>query len=155
MRYMMLVYSTEPAEGIAPEELARIRSGHMRVMSDAAEKGILIGAEPLAPTSTATTVRIQNGKPLITDGPFAETKSSSPAITYSECHNLDEAIDWAARIPTSCNGGPRLHRNRPLRAVPRPADSERNPSRVRVKWMTSISLLKPSSAANRVESSQV
>ncbi len=130
MRYMMLVYSTEPAEGIAPEEAARIRSGHMRVMSDAAEKGILIGAEPLAPTSTATTVRIQNGKPLVTDGPFAETKEHLAGYYILECENLDEAIDWAARIPTECHGAPGCIEIRPLRAVPRPADSERNPSRV-------------------------
>lgn len=74
MRYMLLVYSTEGPDGLSGEDADRIMSGHRRVMEEATRKGVLEGAEPLAPTSTATTVRVQNGQMLVTDGPFAETK---------------------------------------------------------------------------------
>ncbi len=104
MRYMMLVYSTQGADGLSPEEGERIRSGHRMVQEEARRKGILIGAEPLAPITTATTVRVQNGKTLVSDGPFAETKEHLAGYYILECENLDEAIDWAAKIPTACQG---------------------------------------------------
>ena len=77
-------------------------------------KGVLRGAEPLAPTSTATTVRIQNGKALVTDGPFAETKEQLAGYYVIDCENLDEAIEWAAKIPTSCKGDEGCIEVRPL-----------------------------------------
>jgi hypothetical protein len=73
-------------------------------MAESTRKGVLIGAEPLAPTSTATTVRTENGKTLVIDGPFAETKEQLAGYYIMECKDLDEAIDWAARIPTECQG---------------------------------------------------
>ena len=101
MRYMMLVYSTEDPDGMPQEEAERIRAGHAQLIGEATQKGILIGAEPLAPTSTATTVRHENGKVLVTDGPFAETKEHLAGYYIIDCENLDEAIEWAARIPTA------------------------------------------------------
>lgn len=115
MRYMMLVYSTEGPDGLPPEEDARIRNGHRTVMQAAASKGILIGAEPLSPTSTATTVRMQDGKPLVLDGPFAETKEQLAGYYILDCENLDEAIEWASRIPTECQGRQGSIEIRPLR----------------------------------------
>ncbi len=117
MRYMMLVYSTEPPGGLKPEEAEQIRMGHRRVMDEAARKGVLMGAEPLAPTSTATTVRMQNGTALVTDGPFAETKEHLAGYYILECENLDEAIDWAAKIPTACQGGEGCIEIRPMRLM--------------------------------------
>jgi hypothetical protein len=115
MRYMMLVYSTEGPDGMPPEEAERIRAGHAKVMGDATRKGVLIGAEPLAPTSTATTVRHENGRVLVTDGPFAETKEHLAGYYIIECENLDEAIEWAAKIPTACYGGGGCIEIRPMR----------------------------------------
>jgi hypothetical protein len=115
MRYMLLVYSTEGPDGLTPEEDARIRSGHRSVMEEATRKGVLIGAEPLAPTSTATTVRMQDGKALVLDGPFTETKEHLAGYYIMECANLDEAIDWAAKIPTGCQGNPGCIEIRPMR----------------------------------------
>lgn len=123
MRYMMLVYSTEPPDGLQPEEAERIASGHRHVMFEATTKGVLVGAEPLASTSTATTVRMQNGKALVTDGPFAETKEHLAGFYIMECQNLDEAIEWAAKIPTACHGGQGCIEIRPLRAMPRRAST--------------------------------
>jgi hypothetical protein len=117
MRYMLLVYSSEPPDGLSAEDALGIRAGHMRVIEAASAKGVLIGAEPLAPTGTATTVRMQNGKAMVTDGPFAETKECLAGYYILECENLDEAIDWAAKIPTACQGGPGCIEIRPFRTL--------------------------------------
>ena len=105
MRYMMLIYSKERPEGPNPEERAQIMAGHAAVMREAREKGAFQGAEPLTPSSTATTVRVQGDKVLLTDGPFAETKEQLAGYYILDCANLDEAIEWAAKIPTGCKGG--------------------------------------------------
>lgn len=115
MRYMMLVYSTEGPDGLTGEEAERIRAGHAKVMEEATRKGVLIGAEPLAPTSTATTVRVHNGRALVTDGPFAETKEHLAGYYIIDCENLDEAIEWAAKIPTACQGNEGCIEIRPMR----------------------------------------
>jgi hypothetical protein len=105
MRYMLLIYTQEEAVGqMSAEEHARIQAGHRAVMTETASRGILQGAEPLMPTSTATTVRHRGGKPVVTDGPFAETKEQLAGYYILDCENLDEAIDWASRIPTECGG---------------------------------------------------
>ena len=104
MRYMMLIYSKEAPEGPTPEDSKQIRSGHAAVMQETGRRGILLGAEPLAPTTLATTVRVQNGQAVVTDGPFAETKEQLAGYYILDCENLDEAIDWAAKIPTGCKG---------------------------------------------------
>ena len=126
MRYMMLVYSTEGPDGLPQEEAERIRNGHQKVMSEATRKGVLIGAEPLAPTSTATTVRLENGKVLVTDGPFAETKEHLAGYYIIDCENLDEAIEWAAQIPTACQGSQGCIEIRPMRWQRSRSGSEAN-----------------------------
>lgn len=123
MRYMMLIYSREQAGGPG-EESERIYTGHLALMQEAASKGILIAAEPLAPTSTATTVRVDGGKAMITDGPFAETKEQLAGYYILDCPNLDEAIEWAARIPTACKGGEGCVEIRPLPGIPKHPDLE-------------------------------
>jgi hypothetical protein len=115
MRYMMLVYSAEDPDARSAEEANRIRAGHQKTMAEAGRQGILIGAEPLAPTSTATTVRMRDGQAWVTDGPFAETKEQLAGYYILECQNLDEAIEWAAKIPTSCQGETGCIEIRPLR----------------------------------------
>ena len=83
MRYMMLIYSKEAPDGPSPEEAQQIRAAHGEVIEEATRKGVLRGAQPLAPTTTATTVRMQNGKALMRMDPSQRPKSSSPAITSS------------------------------------------------------------------------
>jgi len=99
MRYMMLIYSKGQ-----PDITDRNYAGHRALIQEAQRKGVFVAAEPLAPTSTATTVRVENGKPLLTDGPFAETKEQLAGYYILDCENLDEAIEWAAKIPTACSG---------------------------------------------------
>ena len=118
MRYMMLVYSREAPGGLSPEDDARIRAGHGRVMEEANRKGVLVRAEPLAPTTTATTVRMKDGKPMVLDGPFAETKEQIAGYYIIDCENLDEAIEWAAKIPTECQGQQGCIEIRPMRMQP-------------------------------------
>jgi hypothetical protein len=123
MRYMLLIYTRE--DGLArrsTEEMQRVMNGHFAVMNDARAKGALEKAEPLANTSTATTVRIQNGTPMITDGPFAETKEQLAGYYILNCKDLDEAIAWAARIPTACGGLQGCVEVRPIQAIPSTVD---------------------------------
>jgi len=114
MRYMMLIYSKEIEGEMPAEDADRIRAAHGTAIEDASRRGILVSAEPLSPTTTATTVRMQDGKALITDGPFAETKEQLAGFYILDCENLDEAIEWASRIPTGCKGGEGCIEIRPM-----------------------------------------
>src|SRR5262249_48172396 len=117
MHYMMLIYSKEQPNGPSPEEAEQIRAGHYKAMQEATAKGVLVRAEPLAPTTTATTVRMHNGKTMVTDGPFAETKEQLAGYYIIDCANLDEALEWAAKIPTGCLGHEGGIEIRPIRKI--------------------------------------
>ena len=119
MRYMFLIYSKETDDPLSPEDFARISSGHRAVMAEAGQRGILLGCEKLKPTRSATTVRTRGGLPMTMDGPFAETKEQLAGYYILECKDLDEAIDWAKRIPTTCQGGEGSVEIRPLEDVQR------------------------------------
>jgi len=119
MRYMFLMYSQETPEGPSPEEVMRSKTGNWAVMQEAREKGVLLAVEGLKPTPTATTVRIDNGKPITIDGPFAETKEQLAGFYILECKDLNEAIEWAGRIPTGCKGRPGCVEIRPVADLPK------------------------------------
>lgn len=105
MRYMLLIYTKEDEMAqISDQQRQEIMDGHFKVMEETRAKGILEAAEPLSRTNTATTVRVQNGKPLIIDGPFAETREQLAGYYILDCKDLDEAISYASRIPTCCGG---------------------------------------------------
>ncbi|HLW54531.1 MAG TPA: YciI family protein [Candidatus Angelobacter sp.] len=124
MRYMLLIYTKEDEVAWASQqEMATIANGHMSVMAEARSKGVLQGAEPLAPTTTATTVRLQNGKTMIVDGPFAETKEQLAGYYILECQDLDAAIAWATKIPTACGGLQGCVEIRPMRFMNQGAGS--------------------------------
>ena len=117
MRYMMLIYKNETAEPPSPEESQHRMEAVWAVIDEATRRGVLQGCEPLAPTSTATTVRTQNDKTLITDGPFAETKEQLAGYYIIDCKDLDEALELAAKIPT-CGGENGCIEIRPLPGLP-------------------------------------
>jgi hypothetical protein len=120
MRYMLLIYTKEDAAAnMSQEEKDRIMAGHWAVMEDATKRGVFKGAEPLKSTAMATTVRVQGGKVLTTDGPFAETKEQLGGYYILDCKDLDEAIAWAARIPTACGGAVGCVEIRPIQEIPR------------------------------------
>ena len=117
MRYMMLVYTQENNDA-TPEEMAQVFNGHVAVQQETKRRGIFRAAEPLQTTASATTVRLQGGKVLVTDGPFAETKEQLAGYYILECGDLDEALEWAAKIPSACGGGTGCIEVRPIRPVP-------------------------------------
>jgi hypothetical protein len=120
MRYMLLIYSSERVDTqMDPAEAQAVMMGHKAVMEGTMQAGILRGGEPLHPTSTATTVRQQNGKPITIDGPFAETKEQLGGYYILDCKDLDEAILWAGKIPTACKGGSGCVEIRPIMDIPK------------------------------------
>lgn len=120
MRYMMLIYSQEN-ESVTPEELRQVAAAHSAVMAETSRRGVFRAADPLSPAGAATTVRVQDGKVLVTDGPFAETKEQLAGYYILECQDLDEALEWAAQIPTGCRGAVGYIEVRPIREIPKPA----------------------------------
>ena len=119
MRYMLLIYTKEDVIArSSAEEMQQIRDGHIASMREAHEKGVLQQAEPLPATSTAKTLRLQNGSPIITDGPFAETKEQLAGYYILDCKDEAEALAWAAKIPTGCGGMQGCVEVRPLQAFP-------------------------------------
>ncbi|HYX54488.1 MAG TPA: YciI family protein [Candidatus Limnocylindrales bacterium] len=119
MRYMLLIYTREDAMAQrSPEETQKTMEAHWELMDDTRRKGILEGVEPLARTGMATTVRVQNGKPIVTDGPFAETREQLAGYYILNCKDLDETIAYARRIPTCCGGAEGCIEIRPLPGLP-------------------------------------
>ncbi len=101
MQYMLLIYSNEADEpNPGTPEFDEHIAGYMALSEEVRDKGIVISAEPLEKIATATTVRVRNGKADVTDGPFAETKETLGGYYLLECENLDEAISYAAKIPS-------------------------------------------------------
>lgn len=130
MRYMFLIYTKEDTmAAMSPQEAERITAAHWAVMEETTKRGVFRGAEPLQPTSTATTLRMQDGKLITTDGPFAETKEQLAGYYILDCKDLDEAMGWAAKIPTACGGGEGCIEIRPLRELtPRLERNQRAPN---------------------------
>jgi hypothetical protein len=116
---MFLIYSQERSEPLAPQEAQTLMDTHWNLMQDAKQKGVLLGVDALKPTSTATTVRVTNGQALTTDGPFAETKEQLAGYYMLECTDLDDAIEWAKRIPTGCKGAAGCIEIRPIHDLSR------------------------------------
>ena len=119
MKYMFLVYTKEEQRGqMSEQEVRALKAGHMAVIETASRAGKLSGCSPLKPTALATTVRVENGKTMVVDGPFAETKEQLGGYYIIDCENLDEAIAWASKIPTNCGGATGCIEGRPLHEVP-------------------------------------
>jgi hypothetical protein len=102
MKYMLLVYSDEQAWSDAEREHCYGESAQLSHQLKA--NGQYLAASPLQPIATATSVRIREGKRLVTDGPFAETREQLGGYFLIEAKNLDEAISIAGRIPAARKG---------------------------------------------------
>jgi len=123
MRYMMLVYTKETEmEKASREDKAQVFNGHLAVQQETMRRGVFRAADPLKFTASATTVRVQDGKVLVTDGPFAETKEQLAGYYILDCADLDEALEWAAKIPTGCGGGAGCIEVRPIHEFPKGSD---------------------------------
>jgi hypothetical protein len=102
MKYMLLIYMGEDAMTKSEREQCYVDS--TQLCHDLSSKGQFVGANPLHPVATATSVRIREGKRLVTDGPFAETREQLGGYFLIEAKDLDEAIGVAARIPGARKG---------------------------------------------------
>lgn len=97
MKYMLLIYSDETAWSESEREHCYAES--IQLTQELQAKGQYLGASPLHPVSTATSVRVRDGKRMITDGPFAETREQLGGYFLIDAKDLDEAIAIAGRIP--------------------------------------------------------
>src|SRR5262245_12865341 len=102
MKYMLLVYTNEGAWTEGEREKCYAES--TQLTHELHAKGQYLGASPLHPVATATSVRVRDGKRLVTDGPFAETHEQLGGFYLVEARDLDEAIGIAARIPGARKG---------------------------------------------------
>ena len=100
MKYALLLYAAPDAEHHdehpADERVFSDWVAYTQAMKDA---GVVLGAEQLRPVDTATTVRWQGGEPLLTDGPFIETKEHLLGFYLVDVADLEAALSWAARMP--------------------------------------------------------
>lgn len=116
MQYILLIYNNEAEAAARPEQEANKIFGEYMEFSEALQKsGHMLAGEPLEATSTATTVRVKNGKILRTDGPFAETREQLGGFYLIQATDLDEAVAIAARVPDARYGSVEV---RPIMQIP-------------------------------------
>ena len=100
MKYMLLMYADESKGLETPEDQQAVsQTVWFALMKEMKAAGVLLSNNGLSPVANATTVRIREGKTLITDGPFAETHEQLGGFFLLECKDLDEALHWAGKIP--------------------------------------------------------
>jgi hypothetical protein len=105
VKYMALIYGDRSRWERFSEEEREAAYDEYRAFGDEATKaGVAVGGAELASTRDATTVRIRDGETLVTDGPYAEVKEALGGYYLLECGSLDEALDWAAKIPGAEHG---------------------------------------------------
>ena len=102
MQYLLLLY--EMVQDLNESEIREIIQGHKELTRSITKSGKYRGSNALEPASTATTVRIRDGKTLTIDGPFAETREQLGGYYLVEADHLDDAISIAARIPSAKHG---------------------------------------------------
>jgi hypothetical protein len=105
MQFALLIYETPAAFATRNTDENNAYHGAWRVYYNAlVEAGIYVGGEPLQLPETGTTVRLQEGKRRVQDGPYADTKEQLGGFIILELASLDAALDWAARCPTASSG---------------------------------------------------
>jgi hypothetical protein len=105
MQYMCLIYDDENAFlKFSDAERQAVYGMYRKFGEDIKQAGQFVAGSELAPTHTATVVRVRNGKTQTTDGPFAETREQLGGYYIIEAKNLDEAVAVASRIPSAHSG---------------------------------------------------
>ena len=105
MKYMLLIYHDEPRwNALTEPERQQIYLEFRKLRGDLEARGQFVTGSQLQPITTATSVRVRDGKELITDGPFAETHEQLGGYFLIEAKDLDEATSIAARIPSARTG---------------------------------------------------
>jgi hypothetical protein len=102
MRFLCLAYEEEAKfHAMSADEWADLRQETLGYVERLRESGVLVDAQPLQSATTAHTVRVRDGRPSVTDGPFAETKEQIGGFFLIEAASLDEAVAVAARWPSA------------------------------------------------------
>ena len=100
MKYILLVHHNEEVLGsLSKTDLQQMREESVRLANDINVTGNYLDAAPLQPVSTAVSLRVREGKRLVTDGPFAETREQLGGYFFIDAGDLDQALDIASRIP--------------------------------------------------------
>ena len=111
MRYMCLIYEDEAAfQGLQASDRNAIYDEYRKLGEALTKEGHFVSGSELAPTTTATTVRVRNGKAETTDGPFAETREQLGGFYIIEAKDMKDAIAVAARIPSARTGSIELRK---------------------------------------------
>jgi hypothetical protein len=101
MQFLALIYNTEGEDDVDFDTLI---GQYHAFGEEATAAGVMAGGNALQPVSTATSVCVREGNSVVTDGPFAETKEQLGGYYLLECKDLDEALKWAAKIPSARYG---------------------------------------------------
>jgi hypothetical protein len=118
MQYLLLIYGAESAwNALSAADAAKMSGEFGKFTQGIISSGNYVGGNRLHDTDKATTVRVKDGKKVVTDGPFAETKEQLGGYYLIEAKNIDEATDIAARIPSASFGSIEV---RPIFEMPRP-----------------------------------
>ena len=121
---MFLLYANKPLPEPGTGEARQLLAAWNSATSQMADAGVLIDCGPLQPPSASTTVSVRDGETLLTDGPAAEIKEHFGGFTLIECADLDEALKWAARVPTASDGRVEVRPLVPVLAPPAVAHAE-------------------------------
>lgn len=115
MKYIALIYSNEADDPVpGSQEFGTLIGDYQAATNKFVEDGVLVAGDPLESVSTATTLRSRGGTLETTDGPFAETKEQLGGYYIFECDNLDDALKYAAMIPSVKHGSVEV---RPVMAI--------------------------------------
>ena len=105
MQYLALIYGEEGGwESLSDDQRGAMYEQYAAFGRDGRAAGVVVGGDELGPTVDATTVRVRDGQVAVTDGPYAEAKEALGGYYLLECATIDEAVDWAARIPGALHG---------------------------------------------------
>ncbi len=105
MKYMLLIYDQEQSFVAMPgDEMDKMYADYMRLNQDLRTQGHYQASSRLQPVASAKTVRVRDGAPVITDGPFAETREQLGGYYLIEAQDMDEALAIAARVPSARRG---------------------------------------------------
>jgi hypothetical protein len=105
MKFLLLLYGDESAwADMSPEDAQQSMRAYEAFGRELIEAGAFVAGEGLDATPSATTVRMRDGEPLLTDGPFAETREQLGGFYVLECKDRDEAIGWALKVPGLAEG---------------------------------------------------
>jgi hypothetical protein len=105
VQVMALIYGDATRwESFSADERGAVYDRYRAFADEARAAGVMVGGEELGPTRDATTVRVREADTLVTDGPYAEVKEALGGYFVLECESMDDAVEWAARIPGAEHG---------------------------------------------------